>query len=192
MSATIRTPIFPRIASASVVVGPFAASATMRPLILAAFPRWIWFSRAAGMTMSQSTASTSAPFGSVFAAPGKPFVEPLGVHRGAVVLADADDLAAVLLVEDLRDVVADVSEPLDDDSLALERPLEAGALQGLRVAEDLAQPEDHAASRRLAAAADPALGQRLAGDARPVVDAAGMEGVVGVGDPGHLALARAV
>jgi hypothetical protein len=44
-----------RISSASGVVGPFAASATSRALMLCAFAAVIWFSRAAGIRMSQST-----------------------------------------------------------------------------------------------------------------------------------------
>jgi hypothetical protein len=48
-------------------------------------------------------------------------VEPLGIDDRAVVLADRDDLAAVFFVEDLRDVVADVAEPLDGDGLSFER-----------------------------------------------------------------------
>src|SRR5262249_43906302 len=97
-----------------------------------------------------------------------------------------------LLVEDLRDVVADVAEPLDGDSLPVERSREAGLLERRGIAERLTQSEDHAAARRLAAAAHAPLRQGLAGDARPVVDATRVEGVVRVGDPRHLALAGAV
>ena len=60
--------------SASGVVGPLAASAMSRALIRPALWAVIWFSRAAGMRMSQSTSRTSALLMSVD--PGKPWTVP--------------------------------------------------------------------------------------------------------------------
>lgn len=57
------------------------------------------------------------------------------VHKGAVALDDADDLRAVLLLEEARRVVAHVAEPLDDHPLALEAALEPGFLDVFRMAE---------------------------------------------------------
>jgi len=54
MSGIMNFEFFQRIRSASGVVGPFAASAMSRALMLPALASVIWFSSAAGMRMSHS------------------------------------------------------------------------------------------------------------------------------------------
>ena len=62
------------------VVGPFAASATSRALMLPALRAVIWFSSAAGIRMSHSTSRTSAFVTSV--APRKPWTFPSSILTG--------------------------------------------------------------------------------------------------------------
>ena len=106
-------------------------------------------------------------------------------------LGDGDDQRAGLAAE-LRGVVADVAEPLDDDALALEARRQAERLHVVGVRARLADGEEQPAAGGLAAAAHAALGDRLAGDAAERVELPGMQRRVGVDDPGHLALAGAV
>src|SRR4029077_2173357 len=82
-------------------------------------------------------------------------------------------------------------ESLDGDPLAGEPAFEAAALDVGGGPERLADGGLRAAGRRLARCRDAALADRLAGDAGERVDLVRREGVVGVGDPGHLLLAGA-
>ena len=75
----MNTPLRARMMSASGVVGPLAASATSRALTRPALRSVIWFSRAAGMRMSQSTSRISALLTSV--APGKPWTVPCSAFQ---------------------------------------------------------------------------------------------------------------
>ncbi len=56
----MKTPFSIRISSASGVVGPLAPSARMRACTEGAFSAVIWFSRAAGMSTSTFSVSSSA------------------------------------------------------------------------------------------------------------------------------------
>jgi hypothetical protein len=74
MSGMMKTPLSCRIASASGVVGPFAASAMILALTRPALAALIWFSSAAGIRMSHLTSrSLSFEMGSE---PGKPATVP--------------------------------------------------------------------------------------------------------------------
>ena len=81
------------MSSASGVVGPFAASATILALMRSALAAVIWFSSAAGMRMSHSISSSSALVTSL--APGKP------TDRAVLGLPgdDALDVEAVRVVD---------------------------------------------------------------------------------------------
>ncbi len=70
----MKTPFAARILSASGVVGPFAASATIFVFTLGAFFSVIWFSYAAGIRTSHSISRSSAFVISL--EPGKPTTVP--------------------------------------------------------------------------------------------------------------------
>ena len=118
-------------------------------------------------------------------------VQAVGIGDGAFALGDADEDRARFPAE-LRGVVADVAQALHHYALALEarRQPQRAHVVGLRA--HLADGEEQAAAGGLAPAVDAALRQRLAGDAAARVELSGMQRRVGVGDPRHLALARAV
>ncbi len=119
-------------------------------------------------------------------------VDAFGVVNRPVPLAHGDDPGVVLVVKDARGVVTDVSETLDGNGFALERTRQSVTPGFLRIPEQLAQRVDDAPARRFRPPANPALRDRFARDASHVVEVAGMERVVGVGDPRHLPLAGAV
>src|SRR2546422_901978 len=75
MSGMRKTPLSLRMRSASGLVGPFAASATIRALMRGALCSPIWFSIAAGMRMSQSSSRSSAF--EMRSAPGNPETDPV-------------------------------------------------------------------------------------------------------------------
>jgi len=52
ISGSIKTPLFKRISSPAIVVGPLAASLTILHWYLAALPLWIVLSNAAGINTS--------------------------------------------------------------------------------------------------------------------------------------------
>src|SRR5262249_48893008 len=103
----------------------------------------------------------------------------------------ADDDGSFVL-EELGAVIADVAEALDHHALAAEPGLEPERAHVLGDGAGLPNPEHHAAAGRFLAAADAALGDRLAGDAAERVELFGGEGGVGVGDPGHFPRSGAV
>jgi hypothetical protein len=113
------------------------------------------------------------------------------VDQRAVAFDDGDDLAAVLLAQELGGVIAHVAQALHDHALAVQPARQAGAGLVLGVAEEFAQRILHAAARRLDPALNAARMGRLAGHAGLGVDVGGVHARILVGDPGHLALARA-
>jgi len=112
-------------------------------------------------------------------------IEAGRVDDAAVPLDDARDLAAVLGKE-VRRPVADVAEALHDDRLAGNAGAEAGLGEHLVVREELAQAVAHAETRGLGTAADTALRDGLAGDARRAVDVDRVELLERVLHPSHL------
>ena len=146
----------------------------------------IWFSRAAGMRMSQSTSRTSALVMSV--APGKPWTVPcscfqamtLGMSRPSGLWMPPVESDTATTVAPSSTISRAAIEP------ALPKPWTATRAfveLDAEVAGRLDDAEDGAAGRRLVAALRPAEADRLAGDdARD-----GVPGVHGVGvhHPGH-------
>src|SRR5439155_8347821 len=94
------------------------------------------------------------------------------------------DAAAVLLGQELRDVVPDVPEPLDRHALPFEAPGQTVLLHVGLDLERLADAVLHAATGGLLASADAPLRHRLAGHAGERVDLPRRQRLVGVGDPG--------
>ena len=109
----------------------------------------------------------------------------------AVTLDDRGDDRAILFRQELGGVVAHVAQTLHDHPLALDAARQAGMGHVLGVAEELAQRILHAPPRGLDPALDAARVQGLAGDAGLAVDVGGVHPRVLIGDPGHLAFARA-
>ena len=146
----------------------------------------IWFSRAAGMRMSQSTSRTSALLMSE--APGKPWtvpcsafqpidlgdVEAVRVVDAAGRVGDGDDRRALLADQPGRDR-AGVAEALDRDARLRQVHPE--------VARRLDDGVDAATGRRLVAALGAAEADRLAGD--DARDGVARVHRIGVHHPGH-------
>ena len=175
-----------RIWSASGVVGPFAASATILALMLPALRAVIWFSSAAGMRMSQSTSRTSAFVMSV--EPGKPWTVPCSFFQAMTRLMSSpsglwmppvESETATTVEPSSRDQRrgdrAGVAEALDrDPALVQVHPVVAGRLD---------DAVDRPARRGLVPALRAAEADRLAGhDAR---DRVARVHRVGVHQPGH-------
>ncbi len=118
-------------------------------------------------------------------------LQPVGIEDRAVALDHRHDLGAILLRDELRGMIPDVAEPLDDHPLAVQRAGEPGHRRVLGIAEELLQRVLHAPPGRFDAPRDAAGIQRLAGDAGRGVDVGGVHPLVLVDDPGHLALAGA-
>ena len=118
-------------------------------------------------------------------------IEAVGFGDGAFVFGQADEDRAALLAE-LRDVVADVAQALHDDALAGQAGSEPERAHVVVDGAHFAQREVQPAARGFAPAADAALADGLARHARQRVETVGRQRLVGVDDPRHLALARAV
>ena len=118
-------------------------------------------------------------------------IESASVVEGGVDLADADDQGAGV-GQFACGVPADVAEALHDDALAGEPAAQpgGGVFGGVGQAVDDAVVDAEAGG--FGAAGDAVQGDGFAGDAAPVVDVFRMQDAVGVGDPGHFALAGAV
>ena len=117
---------------------------------------------------------------------------PVGVGDRAFVLGQADQDRAALLAE-LRDVVADVAQALHDDALAGEARRQARARACRRRCAHASRSAKN--SPRPVASRRPRMPPWLTG--LPVthaerVELVGRHRLVGVDDPRHLALARAV
>ena len=111
-------------------------------------------------------------------------VEPLRVRDRALGLGQShQDRAGAL--EELRGVVADVSQSLDHDPLALQSRREAERLHVLPHGADLAHAVEHTPARGLHPPADSARAHRLRGDTAECVELARAKLGVRVGDPGH-------
>ena len=159
-----------RIGSASGVVGPLAASATIRARTVCAFAPVIWPSRAARTRTSTSSANSSAlSIGSGARGHRRSSRSPPGIGAGTDVqpgvVADAatdvghgDDPGAALGHQPGRRL-ADVAEALDRDARAVER---IEPRPGGRVGDDV----DDALTGRVAAADGAAEVDRLAGHDR--------------------------
>ena len=168
--------------------------------IRGAFSTVIWFSSAAGIRMSQSQLERRRRSASS-RAPGKSRIEPVS----AQVLRDGLDVEAVCAGRWRRRAPPArrsgrrppgrtwrrgsrrcrvPARPRACPSSPGESP---SALHVVRVGARLAEAEEDAAPGRLRAAADAALGDRLARHAGQGVDLPRVEGGVGVGDPRHLA-----
>ena len=118
-------------------------------------------------------------------------IEAVGFGDGAFVFGQAHQDRAALLAE-LRDVVADVAQALHDDALAGQAGSEPERAHVVVDGAHFAQREVEPAARGFAPAADAALADGLARHARQRVEPVGRHRLVGVDDPRHLALARAV
>src|SRR5262245_53663495 len=118
-------------------------------------------------------------------------IEPVRPVDRPIPLRNRHDHGAALPAE-LGAVVADVAEPLDDDALALDTRRKPPRLHVVRVGARLAEPDVDPAARRFHSAADTSLADGLPSDARQGVNMTGVEGGVGVGDPGHLSRASPV
>ena len=118
-------------------------------------------------------------------------IQPARVVERGVDLAHPDDQRARLR-QFARGVEADIAQALHDDPLAGHAAAQpgGGVLGGVRQAVDDSVVD--AQARRFGAAGNAVQRDRLAGDGAPVVDVFRMQDAVGVGDPGHLALAGAV
>ncbi len=118
-------------------------------------------------------------------------LEPAAGEDRAVALDDSGDDGAVFFRQELGGVIAHIAKALHDDALAFDPARKAGLGHVLGMAEELAQTVLQAAARRLDAAGDAALMQRLAGDAGHGVDVGGVHALILVDDPSHLALGGA-
>ena len=86
-------------------------------------------------------------------------------------------------------MIAHIAKPLHDHPLALQAGREPGLGDIGRLVEEGAKGIFHTAPRGLGPAGDTAFGHRLSGDTGPCIDFGGMEPLVFIGHPGHLALA---
>ena len=118
-------------------------------------------------------------------------VDALGVADRAVAFDHAGDQGLVLGRQELGRVIAHIAQALHDHPLARKPAFQAGPFHHVVMAKELAQRVLHAAARGLDPAVDAARMARLAGDAGLCVDVVGMQPLVGIGHPGHLAFARA-
>ena len=199
-----RTPRSRRMASPSLSTGPLAASATMRAWMRGAFRRRdlvleggghedvaVEFEDfAGGLDGARSRgAADGAGLGAV-ALDGLDVEARVG-GDAAVDLGDGDD-ARALLAQEAGSVIAHLPQALNDDALALDAGREADGGHVGGGGGRLGDADGDAAARGLGATGDAVEGDGLARDAGEGVELVGVEDGVGVDDPGHLALARAV
>jgi hypothetical protein len=118
------------------------------------------------------------------------FIEPARTHNRPLRNGDGYHARASLTAE-LRRVVPDIPEPLHDDALAVEASGEAEGLHVVCLRAHLAERVDEASTRRLLPAANAALYDGFARDARSGIHLSRSKSAVGVGDHRHLALAGA-
>src|SRR5690625_2210430 len=105
-------------------------------------------------------------------------------------LANADDLAVILLLEELGRVKAYIAEALNDNAFGPEPGGEICLFYIFRMAEEFTKCVLQTAPRGLEPAGDAPIRERLAGDACGRVDVGRMHAFVFIDDPAHLARAR--
>ena len=88
-------------------------------------------------------------------------------------------------------MIADITEPLNDDALAVERAFKTGRAHIIGVTEKLTQGILNAAARGFGTPGDAARVQWLAGDTGAGIDVGRIHAAILVGDPGHFARASA-
>src|ERR1700686_1251034 len=115
MSGSTVIPLRGEISSAWGVVGPFAASATMRALMASALFRVMTFSRAAGTRMSHFMVSNSSLV--VREAPGIPTTR---IGYAPASIAEGDDFG-FFLGKELRDGGSGMTEALNRNGSSAQR-----------------------------------------------------------------------
>lgn len=118
-------------------------------------------------------------------------VDAFRIENGTVIL-DHADAPGPSTVEVPHGVQTDVTETLDDEGLTLPAGLQAAHVHVVALVDEVLQAVEDASTGGGDATVDAALVDRLARNARMVVDVLIADGLgVGVSQPGHLPLACA-
>src|SRR5687768_1522502 len=117
-------------------------------------------------------------------------VQTIRSRERAISFANTHDHGAVVL-DQTSEMTPDIAQALYHHAFACKTASETDALAQVGMAKEFLQHVSDAAASGFTTAPDPPLGDGFARDARDGVYAVGGEHVVGIGDPGHLAFARA-